>query len=189
MTENRLNHKLDTSKIKTIKDIKNVFECMNLYAYASEDAKDYELLKQYFTIPNPPQELKFELPRKSLEEILQEFDKKIDKHIEDVEYKFAQLKYHQEYQFSKKISKIIADIEYAKEHGRFPISYTLNYSTNLGVNSTITTNASFVVRGKTGVGYYGLDNGNYRFYMDKKPNVVFRWFVKRLMGFEWRDEK
>ena len=68
MTE-RLNHKLDTSKIKTLEDVKNIFECMNLYASASEDAKDYELIKEYFTIPNPPQELKFELPRKSLEEI------------------------------------------------------------------------------------------------------------------------
>jgi hypothetical protein len=190
MTE-KLNHKLDVSKIKTIKDIKNVFECMNLYAYASEDAKDYELLKQYFTIPNPPQEFKFEYPRKSLEEIKEEFDKKIDKQIEDVEYKFAQLKYYQEYQFSKKITKIIEDIEYAKKCGSFPLNLTgkLNYSTNFGVSSTISTNASFVVRRNTGVGYYGVDNGNYRFYMDKKPNVVFRWFVKKLMGFEWRDEK
>ncbi len=189
MTENRLNHKLDISKIKTLKDVRNVFEGMNLIANVGEDSPDYELLKQYFTIPNEPQELKFEYPRKSLEEIQQEFDKKIDKQIEDVEYRFSQLKYYQEYQFSKKITKIIEDIEYAKEHGRFPITYTLNYSTNLGVSSTINTNASFVVRRNTGVGYYGLDNGNYRFYMDKKPNVVFRWFVKRLMGFEWNSTK
>jgi hypothetical protein len=191
MTENRLNHKLDTSKIKTLKDVRNVFQCMNLYASAEEGNEQYELLKEYFTIPNPPQEFKFEYPRKSLEEIQQEFDKKIDKQIEDVEYKFAQLKYYQEYQFSKKITKIIEDIEYAKKYGSFPLKLTvgkLDYST-LGVSSTISTNASFVVRGNTGVGYYGLDGGNYRFYMDKKPNVVFRWFVKRLMGFEWRDEK
>ena len=68
MTE-RLNHKLDTSKLKTIKDVKNVFECMSLYSNASEGYEKYELLKEYFTIPNDPQELKFELPRKSLEEI------------------------------------------------------------------------------------------------------------------------
>ncbi len=191
MTENRLNHKLDTSKIKTLKDVRNLFEILNMSVSLPEDNELYELAKEYFTIPNPPQEFKFEYPRKSLEEIQQEFDKKIDKHIEDVEYKFAQLKYYQEYQFSRKITKIIEDIEYAKKCGSFPIKFTgkLDYSTNLGVSSTISTNASFVVRGNTGVGYYGLDNGNYRFYMDKKPNVVFRWFVKRLMGFEWRDEK
>jgi len=76
-----LNHKLDVSKIKTLTDVKNVFECMNLYSYAEEDHEKYELLKEYFTIPNEAQEIKFELPRKSLEEISQEFDEKIDKHI------------------------------------------------------------------------------------------------------------
>lgn len=190
MTE-PLNHKLDTSKIKTLKDVRNLFEILNMSVSLPEDDELYELAKEYFTIPNSPQEFKFEYPRKSLEEIQQEFDKKIDKHIEDVKYKFAQLKYHQEYQFSKKITKIIEDIEYAKENGFFPIKLTvgkLDYST-LGVSSTISTNASFVVRGNNGVGYYGLDGGNYRFYMDKKPNVVFRWFARRLMGFEWRDEK
>ncbi len=103
MTE-PLNHKLDVSKIKTLKDVKNVFECMCLISNASEGYEKYELIKEYFTIPDEPQELKLELPRKSLEEISQEFDEKIDKQIEDVEYKFAQLKYYQEYQFSKKIT-------------------------------------------------------------------------------------
>ena len=56
MTE-RLNHKLDVDKIKTVEDVKNIFECMNLYASASEDAKDYELLKEYFTIPYTPEPL------------------------------------------------------------------------------------------------------------------------------------
>ncbi len=101
MTENRLNHKLDTSKIKTLKDVRNLFEILNMSVSLPEDNELYELAKEYFTIPNTPQEFKFEYPRKSLEEIQEEFDKKIDKHIEDVEYKFAQLKYYQEYQFSK----------------------------------------------------------------------------------------
>ena len=79
-----LNHKLDISKIKTLTDVKNIFECMCLSSNASEDNEQYELIKEYFTIPNEPQELKFELPRKSLEEISQEFDEKIDKQIEDV---------------------------------------------------------------------------------------------------------
>jgi len=50
MTE-RLNHKLDISKIQTLEDVRNVFECMNLISNASEDNEQYELLKQYFTIP------------------------------------------------------------------------------------------------------------------------------------------
>ena len=50
MTE-PLNHKLDISKIQTLEDVRNVFECMNLYASAEEGNEQYELLKEYFTIP------------------------------------------------------------------------------------------------------------------------------------------
>jgi hypothetical protein len=50
MTE-RLNHRLDVSKIQTLEDVRNVFECMNLVANIGEDRPDYELLKEYFTIP------------------------------------------------------------------------------------------------------------------------------------------
>ncbi len=50
MTE-PLNHKLDVSKIQTLEDVRNVFECMDLVASMSEDNEKYELAKQYFTIP------------------------------------------------------------------------------------------------------------------------------------------
>ena len=59
MTE-PLNHKLDISKIKTLTDVKNVFECMNLVANSSETNEQYELLKEYFTIPYVPEPLKFD---------------------------------------------------------------------------------------------------------------------------------
>ena len=184
MTEKRLNHKLDISKIKTIKDIKNVFECMNLYASAEEDNEQYKLLKEYFTIPYEPQEIKFELPRKSLEEISQEFDEKIDKQIEDVEYKFAQLKYYQEYQFSKKITKIIEDIEYARKNGSFPAK--LDYSKLTATGGNITS--SFVIKsGGKEVGYYTFGNGYLKYYMDKKPTAIVRFFMNKLLGFRWVD--
>jgi len=184
MTENRLNHKLDISKIKTLTDVKNVFECMNLYSYADEDHEKYELLKEYFTIPNDPQELKFELPRKSLEEISQEFDEKIDKQIEDVEYKFAQLKYYQEYQFSKKITKIIEDIEYARKNGSFPAK--LDYSKLTATGGNITS--SFVIKeGGKEVGYYTFGSGYFRYYMRKKPTAIVRFFMNKLLGFRWVD--
>jgi hypothetical protein len=59
MTE-RLNHKLDVSKIQTLEDMKNVLECMDLVASMSEDYEKYELAKQYFTIPYVPEQLKFD---------------------------------------------------------------------------------------------------------------------------------
>ena len=184
MTEQQLNHKLDVSKIKTLKDVKNVFECMCLYSNASEGNEQYELLKEYFTIPNEPQELKLELPRKSLEEISQEFDEKIDKQIEDVEYKFAQLKYRQEYQFSKKITKIIEDIEYARKNGSFPAK--LDYSKLTATGGNITS--SFVIKeGGKEVGYYTFGNGYLKYYMNKKPTAISRWFMKNCLSFVWVD--
>ena len=181
-----LNHKLDVSKIKTLTDVKNIFECMNLVSNASETHEKYELLKEYFTLPNNPQELKLELPRKSLEEISQEFDEKIDKQVEDVEYKFAQLKYYQEYQFSKKITKIIEDIEYARENGRFPAK--LDYSKLTATGSNITS--SFVIKeGGKEVGYYTFGSGYLRYHMDKKPTAIVRFFMKVCLGFFWVDQK
>jgi hypothetical protein len=187
MTENEpLNHKLDISKIQTLEDVKNVFECMNLYSYAEEDNEQYELIKEYFTIPNEPQEIKLELPRKSLEEISQEFDAKIDKQIEDVKYKFEQLKYRQEYQFSKKITKIIEDIEYARENGSFPAK--LDYSKLTATGSNITS--SFVIKeGGKEVGYYTFGSGYFRYYKRDKPNSVVRFCMNKLLDFRWVDEK
>jgi hypothetical protein len=188
MTE-PLNHKLDVSKIKTIKDVKNIFECMNLYASAEEDNEQYKLLKEYFTIPYEPQEIKFELPRKSLEEISQEFDEKIDKQIEDVEYKFEQLKYYQEYQFSKKITRIIEDIEYARRNGRPREKFTFVMSNDsLSANSYISSN--FVIKsGGEEVGYYTFGSGYFRYYMPTKPNFISRFCMDKLLGFKWISTK
>jgi hypothetical protein len=187
MTE-RLNHKLDISKIKTLTDVKNIFECMCLSSNASEEHEKYELLKEYFTIPNEAQELKFEYPRKSLEEISQEFDEKIDKQIEDVEYKFAQLKYYQEYQFSKKITRIIEDIEYAKEHGQFPVRLTIGNldCSTLGVSSVVDWTTEYRI-GKDEVGYWDI-KPNIKVYLKKKPNRVVRYFTKLLLDFTWKDK-
>lgn len=52
-----LNYKLDVSKIQTLEDVKNVFECMNLVSNVSEDNEKYELIKKYFTIPYDPEPL------------------------------------------------------------------------------------------------------------------------------------
>jgi hypothetical protein len=188
MTE-PLNHKLDVSKIKTLTDVKNVFECMSLITNASEGYEKYELIKEYFTLPNEPQELTgFKLPRKSLEEISQEFDEKIDKQIEDVEYKFAQLKYYQEYQFSKKITRIIEDIEYAKEHGQFPVRLTIGNldCSTLGVSSVVDWTTEYRI-GKDEVGYWDI-KPNIKVYLKKKPNRVVRYFTKLLLDFTWKDK-
>ena len=93
------------------------------------------------------------------------------------------------------VKKQDGDFEYAKTQGYFPkvtfiSSGTLDYS-NLSVNigSNISSPCFMVKHGSSHQGYYTIgDDGYYRFYMEKKPNVVFRWFVYKLMGFRWVDE-
>jgi hypothetical protein len=142
-----------------------------------EDYEYFDEVKHLLIIPEKP---------KTLEEISQEFDEKIDKQIEDVEYKFAQLKYYQEYQFSKKITKIIEDIEHAKKYGSFPLKLTLDYSKLTATGSNITS--SFVIKeGGKEVGYYTFGSGYFRYYMRKKPTAIVRFFMNKLLGFRWVD--
>ena len=187
MTE-PLNHKLDVSKIKTLTDVKNLFECMNLYSYAEEDHEKYELLKEYFTIPNEPQELKLELPRKSLEEISQEFDEKIDNLLVKTQRKFAVSKETAEHFYNHKFNKIIENFEYAKNHGQFPVRLTvgnLDCST-LGMSSTVDWSTEFRI-GTDEVGYWDI-KPNIKVYLEKKPNRVVRYFTKLLLDFTWKDK-
>lgn len=145
--------------------------------YYTEDFEYFDIIKPYLEIPEKP---------KTLEEISQEFDEKIDKQIEDVEYKFAQLKYYQEYQFSKKITRIIEDIEYARKNGSFPEKHRLIYSDNLGTNNFT---SSFIIKsGGKEVGYYTFGNRKYfKYFMDEKPNFVVRFCMDKLLGFKWID--
>ena len=116
------------------------------------------------------------------------FDEKelLKKQVEDVKYKFAQLKYRQEYQFSKKITRIIEDIEYARENGSFPAK--LDYSKLTATGSNITS--SFVIKeGGKEVGYYTFGSGYFKYYKRDKPNFVVRFCMNKLLDFRWVDEK
>ena len=186
MTE-RLNHKLDISKIKTLKDVRNVFECMNLYASAEEDNEKYELLKEYFTIPNEPQEIKFELPRQSLEEIQQELEEKFEELLVKTKRKFFVSKDDAEYRYYHKFKNIERNFEYAKEHGQFPQKSILTYSTPLGVNDI--TSSFIIKQGNNHEGYYTIGDGYLRFYMPYKPNAITRWFMNKCLSIRWVDEK
>lgn len=186
MTE-KLNHKLDTSKIQTLEDVRNIFEGMSLYSNASEDNEQYELLKEYFTIPNELQKL--ELPRKSLEEISQELDEKIDKLIEDTKRKFYGSKIYAESRYERNFDKIFDNFEYAKEHGQFPVRLTigkLDYST-LTTNSTLSLNTEFRVYNNKEVGYWDI-KPNIKVYLERKPNLIVRFFTKLLLDFTWKDK-
>ena len=189
MTE-RLNHKLNVDTIKTVKDVKNVFYTMDLVASMDEDNPKYEVAKEYFTIPYVAPKLEFSVPRKSIDEITQEFDEKIDKLIETTKEKFECSNYFAGKRYNAKFDKIIENFEYAKEHGSFPKiqTLTLDYSQFVATGSSVET--SFVIKqGKTHEGYYTNGNRRYlKYYMPTKPNVIVRFFMRTCLGFYWVDE-
>ena len=183
----RLNHKLDTSKLKTIKDVRNVFDTLELVASFSEDNEKYEMAKEYYTIPYVVPELTgFKLPRKSLEEISQEFDEKIDDLLVKTQRKFAVSKETAEHFYNHKFNRIIENFEYAKKNGQFPQKSILTYSDNLGTNNF--TSSLVIKSGGKEVGYYTFGNRKYfKYFMDEKPNFVVRFCMDKLLGFKWID--
>jgi hypothetical protein len=146
--------------------------------YYTEDFEYFDVIKPYLDVPEPP---------KSLEEISQELDEKIDKRIERVKEKFNQLGDTQEYRYNQKFNRIFENFEYAKEHGQFPQKFILTYSTPLGVNDI--TSSFIIKQGNKHEGYYTIGNGYLRFYMPYKPNAITRWFMDKCLSIRWVDEK
>jgi hypothetical protein len=174
MTE-KIGYKLNPKKLKGAPQSILPYVCGAFYY--TEDFEYFDVIKPYLDIPEP---------RKSLEEISQEFDEKIDKHIESIKHKFAELKCHQEYYYNQRFNRIIEDFEYARKNGRFPEKHRLIYSDNLGTNNFT---SSFIIKeGGKEVGYYTFGNRKYfKYFMDEKPNFVVRFCMDKLLGFKWID--
>jgi hypothetical protein len=189
MTE-RLNHNLNVDAIKTVKDVKNIFYTMDLVASMDVDNPKYEVAKEYFTIPYVAPKLEFKEPRKSIEEIQQEFDEKIDALIKTTKEKFECSKYFAGKRYNAKFDKIIENFEYAKEHGSFPKIQTLNLDYSKFVATGSSVESSFVIKqGSNHKGYYTMGNQRYfRYYMPDKPTGIVRFFMKTCLGFFWVDE-
>ena len=191
MNNNRKNYRLDVDKIKTLKDVKNVLDSIRFVGYYDpEDPEDENYyLSEYFTILEEPQELTFPAPRRSIEEIQQEFDEKIDALIKTTKEKFECSNYFAGKRYNQKFDRIIQDFEYAKDHGQFPLKLTLDYSQFVVSGSSL--ESSFVIKqGKTHEGYYTNGNRKYfKYYMPDKPNMIVRFFMRTCLGFYWVDEK
>jgi hypothetical protein len=155
--------------------------------YYTEDYEYFDVIKPYLDILEP---------RKSLEQISQELDEKFDKLIEKTHLNFRlspNWLYKLE-RYKECCKKQDADFEYARENGFFPPKYTLSGvfdCSTLSVNSQIDISSpSFAIKqSNSHQGYYTIgEDRYYRFYMEKKPNMIFRFFVYKLMGFKWIDE-
>jgi hypothetical protein len=152
----------------------------------SPTCENFDKVKKFLIIPEEP---------KSLDEISKELDEKFEKLIEQTKRNFYASTLTTERNYDWNFDKIFDNFEYAKTQGYFPqvtfiSSGTLDYS-KLSVNagSNISSPCFMVKHGSSHQGYYTIgDDGYYRFYMEKKPNVFFRFFVYKLMGFRWVDE-
>ena len=183
----RKDYTIDTNKIKTIQDVKNIFDCLGIICDMSIlDKSDprYELAKEYFVVPHN------ENPRKSLEEIEQELNKKFDELLVKTKKKFDMSRYSAEYRYNQFCKQQEDDFEYAKEHGSFRKKIRVNYSvfkgSEININNAI-CNSNFVINSvSNSAGYYTV--GTIRYYMDKKPNRIVRYFSKLLLNLEWKDK-
>jgi hypothetical protein len=177
-------YKLNPEKLKGASQ--NVLPYILGCFYFKEEYEYYDVIKDYLDIPEP---------HKSLEEISQELDEKFEKLIEQYKRNSYASTLTTERNYDWNFDRIIGNFEYAKTQGYFPqvtfiSSGTLDYS-KLSVNSEVKfSSPSFVVKhGSSHQGYYTIgDDGYYKFYMEKKPNAFFRFFVYKLMGFRWVDE-
>ncbi len=174
---------VDTTKLTSAKDIAELLTAMEMRV--SPTSKNFDKVKKFLIIPEP---------HKSLDEISQELDEKFEKLIEQTKRNFNASKLTGERNYDWNFGRIIGNFEYARENGSFPkvtfiSSGTLDYS-NLSVNigSNISSPCFMVKHGSSHQGYYTIgDDGYYKFYMEKKPNAFFRFFVYKLMGFRWVD--
>ena len=146
--------------------------------YYTEEFEYFDLVKPYLDIPEKP---------KTLDEITQEFDEKIDKLIETTKEKFECSKYFAEKRYNQKFDGIIGNFEYAKEHGEFRPKLTL--SSGIGVN--IGSYVSYVIKqGNNHKGYYTFgDKQTFRYYTPDKPNRLVKFFMKTCLSLVWVDEK
>ena len=143
-----------------------------------EDCEYFDKVKHLLDIPEKP---------KSIEELSQELNEKIDKLITKTKNNFYASKTFAESRYEKKFDKIFDNFEYAKEHGQFPLIFTLDCSKLTATGSNITSN--FVIKsGGEEVGYYTTGNGYLQFLMDKKPNFIVRFCMNKLLNFRWVDK-
>ena len=154
--------------------------------YFKEEYEYFDIVKDYLDIPEP---------HKTLDEISQELDEKFEKLIVGTKAKFECSGDFAENRYNRNFDRIIGNFEYAKTQGYFPqvtfiSSGTLDYSKlSVNIGSNISSPCFMVKHGSSHQGYYTIgDDGYYKFYMEKKPNAFFRFFVYKLMGFRWVDE-
>jgi hypothetical protein len=172
-------YKLDPEKLKGASQ--SILPYLFSSFYFTEEFEYFDKIKQYLDIPEKP---------KTLDEITQEFDEKIDKLIEKTKRNFYASKLTAERNYEYKFDRISDNFEYAKENGNFPQKLKLTYGTGLSVSAGSYETSFIIKQGNKHEGYYTIGNQRYlKYYMPDKPNFMVRFFMNKLLGFKWIDDK
>jgi hypothetical protein len=147
-----------------------------------EDYEHFDKVKHLLDIPEEP---------KDIEYYQKELEEKFEKLIETTKEKFEYSKVVAEKRYKYEFDKIFERFEYAKDRGHFPPKLTFTVGDGLSVISSSYVETSFVIKqGNKHEGYYTIGNQRYlKYYMFDKPNFVSRFFMNKLLGFVWVDEK
>lgn len=109
MTE-PIGYKLNPKKLKKAPQYITPYLFLGAFYY-TEDYEYFDVIKPYLDIPEKP---------KSIEELSQELNEKIDKLITKTKNNFYASKTFAESRYEKKFDKIFDNFEYAKKTGAFP---------------------------------------------------------------------
>lgn len=173
-------YNVDADKLTSAKDIAKLLTALDMKV--CENYENFDEVKKFLIIPEKP---------KTLEEISQELDEKFDDLLVRTKRKFDVSKESAEYHYNQKFETINGNFEYAKEYGYFPqITFLDGSKFTISSKFDISSPTFMVKNGSNHQGYYTIgEDGYYKFYMEKKPNIIFRFFVYKLMGFKWIDDK
>ena len=171
-------YKLNPTKLKEASQsiLPYLFSCF----YFTEEYEYFDLVKPYLDIPEKP---------KTLDEITQEFDEKIDELIEKTKRNFYAHKLTAERKYEDKFDRIFDNFEYAVKNGNFPPKLTLTNGTGWSVSADSFETSFVIKQGNKHEGYYTFGNGRYiKYYMPTKPNMIARFFMKTCLALRWVDE-
>ena len=187
-------YRLDVSKIKTLKDTRNILDGMNLITYYDpEDPEDENYhLREYFTILQGPQGLTFSEEPKGIEHYQKELDDKFEELLVKTKMKFSVSQKSAEYHYNKKFDRIIENFEYAVRNGNFPkitlygVDGSALISSSNNFISVSSTFPEFEVKPHgNNAGYFTF--GTIRVWEKTKPSLWVRTFIKFFFGVIWKD--
>ena len=175
---------VNTDKLNSAKDIADLLTCLEMKV--SDTSKNFEKVKKFLIIPEP---------LKTLEEIQEEFEKKIDDLTERTKRNFYASNLTAENNYNRVFDKITDRFEFAKKYGYFekgvfivPNSYELLYNSKLVANGGGQLSWSTDFNCNNSVGYWMI-SPNYRIFQNKKPKAIVRWCMKNFFDIVWEDLK